>query len=482
MLDSFYQTLQQSSPAGVVVLSVALMLFGGFAMTRLTKLVRLPNVTAYILAGILMGPYCLDLIPDQIISGTDFLADIALAFIAFSVGEFFRFSTWRRNGLRVLVILLAEAVVSCALVYGLTRGLLGLPLPYCIVLSALAPATAPASMVVIIRQTGAKGDFVDTLLQVVALDNMVSLIAYGVAISVSLSAIRGGSLDLMGQVVTPVLINLGVLLLGGGFGLLMRLLMPGKRTRDNRLIIAVGVLFAFCGVCALGRVSPLLGCMSMGTVYLNVSGDDKLFKQLNYFSPPILLLFFVRSGLNFQLGALFSSASAVGSVSLLAIGLSYCAVRIAGKWAGSWVGSYLAGKPPKIRNWLGLGLMPQAGVAIGLAALCARTLGAPVGTNLQTVIMASSILYEIIGPAATKLGLYLSGSYSTRLEDLTDVAEQDTLGNRRPAVEVLIDRIHQIQQQLPEPVSEEETAFLEAEEEQYEPPGSPWRSRFWTRR
>ena len=93
MLDSFYQTLQQSSPAGVVVLSVALMLFGGFAMTRLTKLVRLPNVTAYILAGILMGPYCLDLIPDQIISGTDFLADIALAFIAFSVGEFFRFST-----------------------------------------------------------------------------------------------------------------------------------------------------------------------------------------------------------------------------------------------------------------------------------------------------------------------------------------------------------------------------------------------------
>lgn len=146
-----------------------------------------------------------------------------------------------------------------------------------------------------IRQTGAKGDFVDTLLQVVALDDVVGLVLYPIAISVALASLSGASGFSFETLGKPVLLNLLVLALGSAFGLFMKLLMPQKRSKDNKLIISVALLFAFCGVCALLDISPLLGCMMMGTVYTNIADDDKLFKQLNYFSPPILLLFFVRS-------------------------------------------------------------------------------------------------------------------------------------------------------------------------------------------
>ena len=189
--------------------------------------------------------------------------------------------------------------------------MLRLPLSFSVVLAALASATAPASTMMTIRQTGAKGDFVNTLLQVVALDDVVGLVLYSVAISVALAAQSGGGHGFSFEtLVLPLLTNLGVLALGGVFGLLMKLLMPQKRSTDNKLIIAIALLFTFCGVCALLGISPLLGCMAMGTVYTNVAEDDKLFKQLNYFSPPILLLFFVRSGMSFRLDTLFSTSAA----------------------------------------------------------------------------------------------------------------------------------------------------------------------------
>ena len=169
--------------------------------------------------------------------------------------------------------------------------------------------------------------------------------------------------------------------------------MGRKHSTDNRLIIAVGLLFLFCGVCSYLSVSPLLGCMSMGTVYVNVSDDDKLFKQLNYFSPPILLLFFVRSGLNFRLEALFSPNSAVQGVPLAQISIVYFVLRILGKYGGAYLGCLITKKDVSVRNYLGLALVPQAGVAIGLAAMCARVLGEGIGTDLQTIILASSVLY-----------------------------------------------------------------------------------------
>ena len=461
------QTLLQLPPVASAIISMALMLMGGFLMTRLTKLLRLPNVTAYILTGILMGPFCFDLIPQSFVKSTEFLPDLALAFIAFSTGEFFKLSSLKKNGVKAVVITLAEALTASVAVFFLTYVVLGLNLAFSIVLAALASATAPASTVMTIRQTRAKGDFVETLLQVVALDDIVGLVAYSIAISVALSSVSGARVGVW-SVILPILKNLGVFLLGGVFGLFMHLFISKKRSTDNRLIIAIALLFSFCGLCAFLDISPLLGCMSMGTVYINLTGDDKLFKQLNYFSPPILLLFFVRSGLSFDLSALLHPSGAVGATPLLVVGILYFAVRILGKYAGAFLGCLWTKKEKKVRNYLGLALIPQAGVAIGLAALGARTLGGAAGNALQTIILASSVLYELVGPACGKLALYLSGSYSDKIEDLVPLPETTETGEKRTPLELLIERIQTIQSELPAPTpaEEQERAFIDAAEEQ----------------
>lgn len=468
MLSGLHEALAGTSQVASIIISVAFMLLFGFAMTRITKLLKLPNVTAYILAGILIGPYCLGLIPQRIIDGMDFLSDIALAFIAFSTGEFFRFSTLKKSGAKVMVITVCEALLASVVVFIVTFFVLRLDLAFSIVLAALASATAPASTVMTIRQTGAKGDFVDTLLQVVALDDIVGLVAYSIAISVAVSSKTGAGAFHIWDIIRPLLINIGVFALGGVFGFLMKLMMPKKRSTDNRLIISIALLFSFCGICTLLDISPLLGCMSMGTVYINITDDDKLFKQLNYFSPPLLLLFFVRSGLNFKLDVLINSSGSIGTTPLIVIGILYFFFRIVGKYAGAFLGCLAVGKPKETRNYLGLALIPQAGVAIGLAALGARTLGGDDGVALNTIILASSVLYELIGPACAKLALYLSHSYSTKLEDLAPVETTTETGQPKTAVELLIERIKKIQETIPPHelhAHEDEAAFTEAAEQ-----------------
>ena len=461
MLDAFYDRIATQSSVAPVILSVALMLFFGFALTRITKRLHLPNVTAYILAGILLGQYALDLVPQEVVSGMAFLSDIALAFIAFGVGEFFKLDALRRNGWRVIVITLSEALLSSILVFFASYFLLGLNFSLSLVLAALASATAPASTVMTIRQTGARGDFVDTLLQVMALDNIVSLLSFSVAISVAVITLGGGTLSL-GSVAAPVLRNLLGVIAGLAFGFLLRLLIPKGRSTDNRLIIVVALLFLFCGVCAIIDVSPLLGCMMIGAVYTNLGGDDKLFLQVSYFSPPILLLFFVRSGISFRLDTLFAGGGTLVAYPLILISVVYVFVRIVGKVGGCYLGCLAARKEIRIRKYLGLAEIPQASVAIGLAVLGARALGGEMGTTLETVVVAAGVLYEIVGPVSAKLALYLSGSYTDKLEELATVEGKDE-------VATLVMRIQEIRKALPQrEVSPEEAAFTEAAYDQRE--------------
>ena len=431
MLTPFYEALHITDTVSVIIVSIALMLICGFAVTRITKRLRLPNVTAYIVAGILIGPYCLNLVPKGVVTGMDFIADIALAFIAFSTGEFFKFDTLKKSGAKVVVITVFEAVLASVLVFIVTYFVLGLELNFSIVLAALASATAPASTVMTIRQTHARGDFVDTLLQVVALDDVVGLVAYSVAISVALASATGAFHA--ASVLKPLAVNVLVFLLGGLFGVFLKLLLH-KRSTDNRLIVSVALLFAFCGICAMLDVSPLLGCMSMGMIYIN----------------------------------LVNTSESIGTTPLLVVGVLYFLVRIIGKYAGAFFGCLVTKKDKKVRNFLGLALIPQAGVAIGLAATGARTLGGEPGKALETIILASSVLYELIGPACAKLSLYLSGSYSNKLEDLAPIPEAEPGEPPKSQVELLIERIQAIQQELPKhdnPYYDDELAFTQAAEE-----------------
>ncbi len=447
MLDWFVDFIHNGSPAAVGIITIALMLICGFALTRLTRLLKLPNVTAYIITGILIGPYCLNLVPSAVTDNTGFLPDIALAFIAFSTGQFFRLNALKGNGMKVLIITVFEACVASVFVFIATYYVLRMDFAFSCVLAALASATAPASTMMTIRQTGARGDFVNTLLQVVALDDVVGLLAYSIAISIALaSSITGSGFDIK-NVILPLIINLASIITGALLGVVMKFLIPEKRSKDNKLILSVAILFGFCGICQLLGVSPLLGCMFMSTVYINITDDDNLFKQLNSFSPPILLLFFVRSGVCFDLGALTGSHASSGSVSLLTLGVVYFLIRILGKYAGAFLGCFITHKDKLVRNYLGLALIPQAGVAIGLAELGARTLGGETGSALRTVILASSVLYELIGPASAKISLSLSHSYDNTATDEPVISPQD---EEKHMVNLLIERIREIQSEIPQ--------------------------------
>ena len=469
MSTPFYEFIHVESTVAITIISISAMLIFGFAMTRLTKLIKLPNVTAYIIAGILIGPYVLNIIPQGVINGMSFLADLALAFIAFSTGEFFKFSTLKKNGGKTIVITLFEALLASVLVFIVGYFVFHLDIEFSLVLAALASATAPASTIMTIRQTRSKGDFVETLLQVVALDDVVALIAYSIAISYANASNNG--VFVISTAILPIIYNICSILVGALFGFILNLILK-KRSTDNRLIVSVALIFAFCGLCALFDISPLLGCMAMSTVYVNISNDDKLFKQLNYFTPPVLLLFFVRSGANFNLKSLFSSSVIGSSVPLIVIGVVYFGVRIIGKYLGALTGASITNKSKEIKLYLGLALIPQAGVAIGLASMGARILGGETGHALETIVLASSVLYELIGPGCAKLSLYLSHSYSNNIDEIVPQESiiTENQGKELSEVDKLILQLEKINEELPPhstpTYSEEEQAFLEAAEAQ----------------
>lgn len=388
------------STSAQVVLSLAVMLFAGFLMTRLTKLARLPNVTGYILAGVLIGPYLLNLIPQNVIQGMDFVTDVALAFIAFGVGKYFRLSRLRQNGRKVLILTVFEALTAAVLIFLVMAFVFRLSIPFSLLLGAIGSATAPASTIMTIRQYKAKGEFVDVLLQIVALDDAVALLAFSVCAAVAQGMESGGDIRVQ-TVVLPILYNLMALVVGALAGWLLHWLVGENRSSQHRLVLVAGMLLAITGMCSALDISPLLACMVMGAVYINVSGNKKVFKQVNGFTPPIQLLFFVLSGMRMDLTALKAAGL---------IGVVYFLVRILGKYAGAWLGAVVGKASLPIRRYMGLALIPQAGVSIGLAVLGQRILPTESGVLLSTIILSSGVLYEMIGPACAKAAIFLSGS------------------------------------------------------------------------
>lgn len=389
-----------SSTSAQVILSLAVMLFSGFLMTRLTKLAHLPNVTGYILAGVLIGPCVLNLIPETVQNGMDFVTDVALAFIAFGVGKYFKLGRLRKNGRSVLILTVFESLIAALLVFLVMAFVFRLPIPFSLLLGAIGSATAPASTIMTIRQYKAKGQFVDILLQIVALDDAVALLAFSVCAAIAQAMESGGGISPK-AVLLPILWNLLALAAGALAGFLLHKLIGENRSSQHRLVLVTALLLSITGFCTALDISPLLACMVMGAVYINVSGNKKVFKQVNGFTPPIQLLFFVLSGMRMDLTALKAAGL---------IGVVYFLVRIIGKYAGAWLGAVLGKASVPIRRYLGLALIPQAGVSIGLALLGQRILPAESGALLSTIILSSGVLYEMIGPACAKAAIFLSGS------------------------------------------------------------------------
>ncbi len=389
----------QFNNAASVLLSLSAILFAGFLLTRLTKLAKLPNVTGYIIAGILIGPYVLNIIPGEIIEKAEFISDIALAFIAFGVGRYFKKEVFLETGFGVIAITLLESLLAGILVTLSMHFFFHLNWDFCLLLGAIATATAPASTMVTIRQYRAHGNFVNILLQVVAFDDAVCLIVFSTAIAI-INADTTANIS-FSEIALPLVYNIGALVMGFASGAILSKLITPKRHEDNRLILTISLLLGITGLCAAVEVSPLLACIVFGTTYINMTKNRKLYKQIERFTPPILAVFFVVSGMSLDMNSLNT---------LGIVGTSYFIIRIAGKYFGAYLGCVLAKTTKAVRNYLGLALIPQAGIAIGLAFLGKRVLPAAMGNSLLAIILSSSVLYELIGPASAKIALLYSGS------------------------------------------------------------------------
>lgn len=414
MVDfQFYQDLTNTSK---VLISLSIMLLVGFIMTRITKLLKLPNVSGYIIGGILIGPYCLKLVSEDMVVHMDFVSDIALSFIAFGVGKFFKKEVLKKAGVKVILITVFEALMATILVTLSMHFFFKMSWQFSLILGAIASATAPASTMMTIKQYQAKGEFVDILLQVVALDDIVCLLAFSVATAIATAS--DGNFQAM-DIIKPIGFNLLSIVIGVLLAIILRFVLNPKRSKDNRLILVIMALLSLCAICSILNVSPLLSCMIFSTVYVNLTDDTYLFHQIDNFTPPIMLLFFVLSGMKLNMRTLLD----VGL-----IGVSYFLIRIVGKYLGALLGCVVTKKPKTIKYNLGLALIPQAGVAIGLSVLGQRLLPTDLGNLLSTIILASSVLYEFVGPTCAKASLFLSRSieWDKNKRSENDVIEEET--------------------------------------------------------
>ncbi len=403
------------------LLCLAVSLFAGLMLSRLAKLAKLPAVTAYLVAGILIGPYLIGRlgVPGlgfntmEEVHALSIISDVALGFIAFSIGNEFRLSQLKAIGKKATVIGIVQAVVTTLLVDGVLIGLHflmqdKLSLPAAIVLGAIASATAPAATLMVVRQYKAKGPVTNILLPIVALDDAVGLVLFAVSFGVA-KALIAGPIDLISVIVEPIIEVVGSLLLGLIMGLLFSFCERFFHSRSKRLAMSVTFVILTVALSMLSfniggvhiAFSSLLVCMMLGTIFCNICDfSEELMDRVDRWTAPLFVLFFVFSGAELELSVFRDWA-------IVVVGLVYILARSAGKYLGAYTSSRATKCDPNIVRYLGITLLPQAGVALGMA-IKAQTLGAE-GTIVANITLFAVLIYELVGPLLTKIALTKAG-------------------------------------------------------------------------
>ena len=389
------------------LLYLAIMIFTGMLFGRLAKLVRLPNVTGYLVGGLIIGPSVLNLIPADALNGMNLISDVALGFIAFSIGNEFKISYFKRVGATPIVIAILESLLAVIFV---VIGLLiaGCSLPFSLVLGSIAAATAPAATIMVIKQYKAKGPMTETLLSVVAIDDATALIFFGICVAIA-GALEGSGTSLGQALLSPLIEILGAVVVGFVLGLLFLIPMRWFKKDGNRLSLTIGFVLVTVAISMaefdVGGVhigfSSLLVCMMLGTVFCNLcplSAD--LMEKADRWTSPLFALFFVVSGAELELHV-FTEAAIVG------IGVVYILFRSLGKYYGSLISTRLTHCAPPVCKYLGITLLPQAGVALGMC-ITARQLG-PEGDLIRNITLFAVLIYELVGPVLTKQALTKAG-------------------------------------------------------------------------
>lgn len=389
------------------LLALGVAMVAGLLFTRIVKLVKLPNVTAYLIAGLLIGPSVIGLVGKESVKSFDILVSLALGFIAFSIGGEFKLDTLKRLGKNVTVITLVQAfgAVIVTFVVLLVAGLLGWLgenyLPLVFTLSAIATATAPAATLLVVRQYKAHGPVTETLLPVVAMDDAIGLMIFSIFMAIAQALSAGTAPTVKTMLLEPLLEIVLSLAIGFVLGLAVALCTRWFKSRANRLCLCVTATVIGTALAQIWNLSSLLLCMMIGAVMANLGKDvDRVLEGNDRWTPPIFMLFFVISGADLDL-------SVLPTVGIL--GVLYIVARSIGKYFGARVGAGIVKADTNVRKWLGFTLLPQAGVAVGMAQIALTRLPGEMGAKVQAVVLCATLIYEIVGPVLTKMALSKAG-------------------------------------------------------------------------
>ena len=415
------------------LLNVAIALFAGLMMTRLFGKWHLPDVTAFLVAGVLIGPFVLGRLG---VPGLGFptyddvatlntISKVAMGFIAFSIGDEFRLEQLRKTGRQAFIIGVIQALAACALVdcallaFHTARPDL-MSAPAAITLAAIATATAPAATLMVVRQYKAKGELTSLLLPIVALDDAVGLIVFAVSFGIA-KAMLSGAISIVSILVEPLLEIVLSLLLGALAGIILTDLERMFHSNTNRTSMTIAFVFLTVGLSSLEfhvagvrfGFSSLLVCMMLGTVFCNLSPlSDDLMGRADRWSQPLLAVFFVISGAELQL-EVFSQPL------LVLIGVIYILSRSIGKYFGAYFSAKAVHCSPSVVKHLGVTLLPQAGVALGMC-VSAQQLGSADGSLVRNIVLFAVLIYELIGPLMTKEALTAAGEIQDKPQDIID--------------------------------------------------------------
>ena len=419
------------------LLLVAVALFAGLLMTRLFVKFHLPDVTAYLVTGVLIGPCVLGRlgIPGlgfrtfEEVESLSLINDVALGFIAFAIGHEFRLSALKQTGKQATIIGILQAVITTIIVdIALVALHFAMPdllsIPAAITLGAIAAATAPAATLMVVRQYKAKGPVTDVLLPVVALDDAVGLVVFAVSFGTA-QAMISGTTHIAALIIEPLGEVILSIVLGGAVGFGLTYLERFFHSHRNRNALIVGSVILTVALSQLKfeigaftfGFSSLLVCMMLGTVFCNFCPlSEDLMLQADRWSGPALTLFFVLSGSALQF-------EVFGQASVVLIGAVYILARSLGKYVGARLSSELAHSPETVKKYLGITLLPQAGVALGMCTTAARTMGAE-GSLIRNIILFSVLVYELIGPSLTKMALTKAGDIQEKSNELVHRREK----------------------------------------------------------
>ena len=404
-----------------ILLTLSVAIFAGLMLSRVAKKLKLPAVTAYLVAGVLIGPFVLGALGIEGLGFTShenvksfgLLSDIALGFIAFAIGNEFRLAQLKKIGKQATVIGILQAVFTTIVVDAVLIGVHFIipdkfPIEAAVVLGAVAAATAPAATLMVVRQYKAKGPVTDVLLPVVALDDAVGLVLFAISFGVA-KAISSGTVDMISVIVEPIAEVVMSLLLGFVMGAIFTFCERFFHSRSKRLAMSVAFVLATVGLSKINfeiggvhiAFSSLLVCMMLGTVFCNMCDfSENLMDRLDRWTAPLFILFFVISGAEFEL-------SIFKDITIVIIGLVYILSRCVGKYFGARLSSQMVKCDPNIIKYLGITLFPQAGVALGMA-IKAEELG-DVGIVVANITLFAVLVYELVGPALTKMSLLKAG-------------------------------------------------------------------------